>query len=76
MYWYPQNALLIDTAYQIMSYGMQHGTFTGKKLADYINGTTCDYVNARRIINGTDQASLIAGYAAAIEYLLRFTNQV
>ncbi|MBI3229378.1 MAG: hypothetical protein HYZ45_04095 [Burkholderiales bacterium] len=74
MYWYPDNALNADIAYRIMSYGMQHGSFTGKKLADYINASECDYVNARRIINGTDQASVIAGYAENIEYLLRFFN--
>lgn len=72
MYWYPQNALVPDIAYQIMSYGMQRGSFTGKKLQDYISGANCDYVNARRIINGTDQASVIAAYANNIEYLLRF----
>jgi hypothetical protein len=53
-----------------MSHGMRHGTFTGKKLADYINATGCDYRNARRIINGVDQAALIAGYATALEGIL------
>lgn len=44
--------------------GMRDGTFTGKKLSDYIPaGGSPDFVNARRIINGTDKASLIAGYA-------------
>lgn len=44
--------------------GMIKGMFTGKKLADYIKpGKTPDYVGARRIINGTDRAKLIAGYA-------------
>lgn len=75
MYWYPQKALDPDIAWRIMSYGMQHGSFTGKKLADYINGAACDYENARRIINGTDQAALIAGYANNIEFLLRLVNQ-
>lgn len=42
---------------------MVHGTYTGKKLADYINDSKCDFLNARRIVNGTDKASLIAGYA-------------
>ena len=29
-----------------------------------------DYVNARRIINGTDRAALIAGYAVRMETML------
>jgi hypothetical protein len=30
---------------------MKNGTFTGKKLDDYINNTKTDFKNARRIIN-------------------------
>lgn len=45
--------------------GMMQGLFTGKKLADYFNGNTNDPVGARRIVNGTDKASLIAGYHAS-----------
>jgi putative chitinase len=67
---YPDHALHPDIAYRIMSYGMRNGTFTGKKLNTYINGTTCDYINARRIINGTDKASLIKGYAVNFEAFL------
>jgi hypothetical protein len=66
----PDQALRPAIAYRIMSHGMRHGTFTGKKLADYINATGCDYRNARRIINGVDQAALIAGYATALEGIL------
>jgi len=43
--------------------GMVTGAFTGKRLSDYIGKGRRDYVNARRIINGTDRAQLIAGYA-------------
>lgn len=38
------------------------GDFTGKCLEMYFNDTTDDPVGARRIINGTDKAELIAGY--------------
>ncbi|AWY09479.1 hypothetical protein vB_RpoS-V16_43 [Ruegeria phage vB_RpoS-V16] len=38
------------------------GDFTGKALEDYFNDTTDDPVNARRIVNGTDKALLIASY--------------
>ncbi|MFP5260643.1 MAG: hypothetical protein ACLGJB_01905 [Blastocatellia bacterium] len=67
----PDNALHPDVAYRIMSYGMRFGSFTSKKLNDYINGTTCDYSNARRIINGTDQAAKIKGYAVNFESVLK-----
>jgi uncharacterized protein YraI len=67
----PSLALDSGVAYRIMSYGMRHGSFTGKKLGDYISGEKCDYVNARRIINGTDQADRIAGYATKLEKALR-----
>jgi putative chitinase len=67
----PALALQPDIAYQIMSLGMRRGDFTGKKLEDYINDKGVDYVNARRIINGTDRADLIAGYARDLEAILR-----
>lgn len=59
----PDLALTPVNAYYIMEIGMNKGLFTGKKLADYINNEVCDFVGARRIINGTDRAKLIAGYA-------------
>lgn len=43
--------------------GMVEGWYTGKKLSDYFAGDKCDFLNARRIINGTDRAEKIAGYA-------------
>ena len=59
----PDMALDVDTSAQIAALGMLKGVFTGKKLADYFNAQTCDWLNARRIINGTDRAALVAGYA-------------
>ncbi len=35
----------------IAIYGLKHGSFTGKKLTDYINDTQTDFLNARRCIN-------------------------
>jgi len=64
-------ALDPQLAYRIMSYGMRKGAFTGKKLADYISGATCDYLNARRIINALDQADRIKGYADGLEAALK-----
>lgn len=59
----PELACRPAIAAQIMMQGMAKGLFTGKRLSDYINSIKCDYVNARRIINGTDRADDIAGYA-------------
>lgn len=67
----PDLALDPDVAYRIMSYGMRYGAFTGRKLSQYINATTCDYVNARKIINGLDCAGKIADYAKNIEAILK-----
>jgi len=66
----PELALDFDIAYKIMSYGMRHGTFTGRKLADFIHSSDCDYLHARRIINGLDRASDIQGYAKNLEMVL------
>jgi hypothetical protein len=44
-------------------WGMKGGIYTGKKLSDYINGSSRDFIGARRIVNGTDKASLFDGYA-------------
>ena len=57
-------------AAKIMIYGMREGWFTNKKLSDYIKNGKADYVGARRIINGTDDARLIAGYAEKFEMAL------
>lgn len=58
-------------AVKIMIEGMKEGWFTGKKLSDYIHQSKKDYEGARRIINGTDKAKLIAGYADTFEKALR-----
>lgn len=50
-------------AVEILIDGMINGRFTGKKLADYFSATATDWVGARKIINGTDRAADIAGYA-------------
>ena len=58
----PDRAMQPKIAVKILFDGMLKGWFTGRKLAHYFNATTDDPVNARRIINSTDQAQLIAGY--------------
>ena len=64
-------ALVPRTSAIITVGGMRDGDFTGKKLSDYIKAGSVDYVNARRIVNGTDRAEQIAGYAREYERALR-----
>ena len=59
----PELAAEPDTAAKILVLGSRDGTFTGKKLSYYVNGSNPDFVNARRVINGTDKAGYIAGDA-------------
>lgn len=59
----PELAERLDLAARILVEGVMLGTFTGKKLADYIKPGSANFVNARRTVNGTDKADLIAGYA-------------
>jgi putative chitinase len=66
----PALSMKPDIAWQITTLGMREGLFTGKKLDNYISDDKTDYVNARRIINGTDRAQLIAGYAEDFEKIL------
>lgn len=75
LYIYPDLALMPNMAYQIMSFGMRHGSFTGKKLSDYLAPGKADYFNARRIINGTDDTAKIEQCAKLIECLLRLTTR-
>lgn len=61
----PEDALTWEVALHVMFKGCAAGMFTGHKLADYITATRQDYVNARRVVNGTDQAEHIAKNARA-----------
>jgi murein DD-endopeptidase MepM/ murein hydrolase activator NlpD len=56
-------------ALTILVVGMRDGTFTTRRLSQYVQGSKRDFTGARQVVNGTDQASLIAGYAQ--EYLAR-----
>lgn len=66
----PSYALEPRYAVKILVRGMVEGLFTGKKLADYITPAYKDYVNARRIVNGTDKAQEIALLAEQYESAL------
>jgi len=58
-------------AAEVLVQGSKEGWFTGKRLLDFISLTRSDFVDARKIINGTDKAGLIAGYAREYDALLK-----
>jgi len=69
---HPELLLQAQYAAPILVIGMMEGWFTkgAHKLPDYCDLQSSDYVGARHIVNGSDQASLIAGYADTYEKLL------
>lgn len=73
----PSLALVPEHAVQILVLGSKEGWFAGDKqgrrhrLDRYITLSKSDFVGARRIINGTDRAELIADYARQYDALLK-----
>jgi hypothetical protein len=59
----PDKALEWPMSLRILFEGMAMGVFTGRKLGDYVNDDIVDFVNARRVVNGTDRAHKIADIA-------------
>ena len=59
----PDLALDPQTSLFVLVHGFKTGSFTGRDLARYINAHETDFINARRCINGLDQADHIAGLA-------------
>jgi hypothetical protein len=81
LYQEPELALKLDVAVEIMFEGMLakrsfKGDFTGKSLENYFNKKKDDPIGARRIINGTDKAWLIAGYHRAFLGALKASRAV
>jgi len=66
----PDLAMRPDIAADVMVRGMQEGWFTGKANKTYLDKTPPGYFDARRIINGTDKAAMIAAYAKTFELAL------
>ena len=58
----PDKALEPAFAAYVLYDGMAKGVFTGKKLSDYFSNKVDDPKGARRVVNGTDKADLIATY--------------
>ena len=59
----PAKAMNPKISAKVLVRGMMQGWFTGAPLSRFINSTEVDYVNARRVVNGTDRAQDIATYA-------------
>ena len=69
-----------DISARIMIEGMtkgvsNRGDFTGVSLEDYFNYHKEDPINARRIINGLDQAKLISGYYYRFLYAIIISKE-
>lgn len=60
----PDNLLDAEIAYYAMSVSVRKGLYTGVGLGRFINGAKCDFINARKVINGLDCAAAVADYAA------------
>lgn len=52
---------------QLLVVGVARGLYTGVAIHRYVGGENADYENARRTVNGTDRAELVAGYARVWE---------
>lgn len=59
----PDLAMAPEHAAVILVQGMKDGWFTGMRLDNYITLQASDFVEARRVVNGTDKAETIAGIA-------------
>jgi hypothetical protein len=59
-------------AYDVLTVGMMEGRFTSVSLPEYVSPVTgeCNYAGARRVVNGTDRADQIAGYARTFQEIL------
>lgn len=70
----PELALDAAIAAKILFTGMEVGLFTGKKLSDYFDKDTEDWINPRRIINGLDKAPQIAAYGKRFYEAIGYTT--
>lgn len=73
----PQLALARPIAARILKQGMLHGWFTGKSLEDYLPAegyTLKSFIQARRIVNGTDRDEDIAMYAVSFYKALEYAG--
>lgn len=67
----PELALVPETSAKILVIGMRDGMFSGKKLSDYINAKSTDFIRARRVVNGNFQADRVAAHADRLLLLFK-----
>jgi hypothetical protein len=71
----PELALDLENSTRIMLHGMRDGLFSyGNTLAAHLSPETKNYYTARKIINGTDRASVLKYYAEKFETLISRTK--
>jgi len=73
---FPDRAADWELGADIIWEGMVRGVFTKTRLSDHINVSGADYVGARKIVNGTDRADMIAGYARTFEEGLNLIDEM
>ncbi|WP_053004330.1 hypothetical protein [Flavobacterium sp. ABG] len=71
---YPDKAMEPKIAAKIMIWGMNNGIFTGVSISKYVNESKTDYVSARKVINGKDQARSIANDAEDFEQMIKINK--
>lgn len=67
----PDLVLDKNVAYKILVHGCMRGLFTGVSLSKYINDKKVDFINARRTVNGTDNAKRLALIAEQIVTVIK-----
>lgn len=72
----PDLVMIPKYSFRILVDGFINGSFTDKKISDYINSNKVDFINARRCINGTDKAELISKYARNFENIIIGNNAI
>jgi hypothetical protein len=60
---HPEKLFEISIAANSHVYCMMNGTYTSVPLTRFVHSGKTDFPNARKVVNGTDKAEVIAGYA-------------
>lgn len=70
----PAQALNPKIASAVLFLGTIQGWFTGRKLSQFFNDTTENWVKARSTVNGRDKENLVADYAKKFYAAISYTN--
>lgn len=72
---HPELTLIPENSFKILIIGCRDGLFTGVSLADCVENGVPNYKKMRKVINGTDKADLIAGYAEQFLKILKLATK-